>query len=441
MSTLSAGAAVAEITPLDRQFLFGYPHVNRYSTGVYDPLFSTALYLADGVTQALFVANDIIFVPRESAGRVRAAIAAATGVPAAHIMLTATHTHSAPKTVDYLSNADDPCVPPADPAYLRFFEEQMVAVACAAADKAQPAQAGLAVADGTDVGTNRRNVSGPADPQVPVLLVKSADGQEVIACTVVYSMHPTVLRENTSVVSADFPGAARRLLQRTVLPTGCPILYHTGPAGNQSPRHVVRASSVGEVERLGGMLGEAIGRVIPSIACRDDLALRVGRRFVELPRRTMPSLAQAEADLVAAAARLAELRRAGGAPQEVRRAEVDWFGAEETVTLARAATDGRLEAAYAACMPAEVQLIQVGPWAFIGWPGEVFVEHALALKACAPDTFVISLANGELQGYIATEEAAAEGGYEATNALFAPAAGRVLVDTSLALIEELRSVS
>ena len=63
------------------------------------------------------------------------------------------------------------------------------------------------------------------------------------------------------------------------------------------------------------------------------------------------------------------------------------------------------------------------------------MEHALALKARAPDTFVISLANGELQGYIATEEAAAEGGYEATNALFAPAAGRALVESSLAMLQ------
>ena len=72
------------------------------------------------------------FVPRESAGRVRAAIDAVTGVPAAHIMLTATHTHSAPKTVDYLSNVDDPPIPPVDPGYLRFFEEQMIVAACAA---------------------------------------------------------------------------------------------------------------------------------------------------------------------------------------------------------------------------------------------------------------------------------------------------------------------
>ncbi len=69
MAGLYAGAAVADITPTDSQFLFGYPHVARYSTGVNDPLLSTALYLSDGVTQAIFVANDAIFVPRESARR------------------------------------------------------------------------------------------------------------------------------------------------------------------------------------------------------------------------------------------------------------------------------------------------------------------------------------------------------------------------------------
>jgi neutral ceramidase len=85
-------------------------------------------------------------------------------------------------------------------------------------------------------------------------------------------------------------------------------------------------------------------------------------------------------------------------------------------------------------MPAEIQLIRVGAWCFVGWLGEVFVEYALALKAQAPDTFVISLANGELQGYIATEAAAVEGGYEATNALFAPASGALLVEETLRLL-------
>jgi neutral ceramidase len=112
---------------------------------------------------------------------------------------------------------------------------------------------------------------------------------------------------------------------------------------------------------------------------------------VELPRRMLSTTVQAEAALVVATARLAELRRDGASAQEVRRAEVDRFGADETVTLARAAADGRLEAAADGCMPAEIQMIRVGPWTFVGWPGEIVVEHALALKARAPDTFVISL--------------------------------------------------
>ena len=81
-----------------------------------------------------------------------------------------------------------------------------------------------------------------------------------------------------------------------------------------------------------------------------------------------------------------------------------------------------------------MQALQVGQWWFVGWPGEIFVEHALAVKAAVKDTFVISLANGELQGYVVTEDAAREGGYEASNAIFAPAAGRKLVETTLALL-------
>jgi hypothetical protein len=59
---LNAGAATVDITPEDSQFLFGYPHVPRFSTGVHDPLLSCALYLDDGRTSLLFVANDVIYV-------------------------------------------------------------------------------------------------------------------------------------------------------------------------------------------------------------------------------------------------------------------------------------------------------------------------------------------------------------------------------------------
>jgi hypothetical protein len=427
---------VADITPADSQYLFGYPHVERYSTGVHDRLFSSALYLFDGYTSLLFIANDIIFIGKATAQRVRGRIEAATGVPAANILVSATHTHSGPSTVDYISLEGDPTVPKVDEHYLRLFEDGIVAAGIEAVRRAQPAEVGLAVADGRGVGTNRRDPAGPADPQVPVLLVRSTSGGHPIACMIVCSMHPTVLREASMVVSGDFPGMARRFLQQNLLGPDCPVLHHTGPAGNQSPRHVIRGNTVEEAQRLGETLGRAVAEAIGKTALESSLELGVRQTQMELPRRVFPPVADAEQKLQRATQKLAHLRYMGAPRQEVRGAEVDWFGAEETLRLARLAAEGRLEGVYQSCLPAEVQAMKVGPWAFVGWPGEVFVEHALAVKAQVGDTYVISLANGELQGYIVTEEAAVEGGYEASNSIILPQAGRALVDATLRLLDE-----
>jgi quercetin dioxygenase-like cupin family protein len=430
---LSAGAAQIEITPLEPQFLFGYVGVDRISEGVHDPLYSSALYLSDGRSSLLFVANDVIFVGRDLVERARRRIARETHVPSENILVSATHTHSGPVTVDYLSSRGDVTVPRVDRGYLRRLEDGIVAAAHAACVAAKPAEVGLTRADGTGLGTNRRDPSGPSDPCVPVLLARGLEDKKPIGCMLVVSMHPTVLHQDSRLVSGDFPGLARGYLQEHVLP-GCPIVYHTGPAGNQSPRHVTRANTFAEARRLGEILGRAVEAVLPSMEFVSRAGLSASRRLIDLPRKIIPSLAEAESGRKRAVERLAELRAANAPSTQVRTAEVDWFGAEETVILAQAALDGSLEAAAASCLPAEVQLLRVGEWGFVGWPGEIFVEYALALKAGRQNVFAISLANGELQGYIVTPEAAAEGGYEASNGLFAPESGALLVDAAIDLL-------
>jgi neutral ceramidase len=438
MHNLVAGAAVVDISPRDSQFLYGYPHVERYSTGIHDPLLSSAVYLSDGQTEMVFIANDIIFVSKATTSRVRKRISEAISVPGNHIMVTATHTHSGPKTADYISNEHDPVVPKVDQAYLRLFEDGIVRAAVEAHSRSQPAEVGLALADGAGVGTNRRDPSGPADCSVPVLMVRSAPGttgaKENIACMVVCSMHPTVLHEDSKLVSGDFPAMARQYLQEELLGLDCPVLYHTGPEGNQSPRHVTQANTFTEAKRLGDLLGQAIAQVIPQIEYTTAAKLRTAQRSVDLPRREFPPISKAEERVGRAREKLEYLRRSSAPRQEVRTAEVDWFGAEETLTLARAAQEGRLEAYYQMCLPAEVQVLKIGPWSFVGWPGEMFVEFSLAVKAEARDTFVIALANGELQGYVVTEGAALEGGYEASNAILGPQSGGLLVATTLELL-------
>jgi len=435
MNIFKAGSAQVEITPKDSQFLFGYPHVERYSTGVHDPLLSSALYLSDGKTGVLFSANDIIFIPKDLAGRARQRIEEATGILSANIMITATHTHSGPITVDYLSNEADPVVPRADSEYVQFMEDRIVEAAMKAYRSAQPAEAGLAIGDATGVGTNRRDPDGPCDMDVPVLWVRSTSDGSNIALMLVCCMHPTVLHEDSTLISGDFPGLSRRYLQEKVVGQDCPVLHHTGPQGNLSPRHVTNGNTFDEAARLGEILGRAAEKAMDDVTFGFDLALSASREFIELIPKDFPPVGEAEATLQQAVDRLEHLRISGAASADVRTAECDWFGAEETLTLAKASADGRMDALRQAVMPAEIQILSVGSWRFVGWPGEVFVEYDLMVKAGAENTFVIALANGELQGYVVTPEAAAEGGYEASNGLFAPESGVLLVEKTLDLLK------
>lgn len=435
MGTLNAGCGVKDISPVDSQFLFGYPHVERMSEGIHDPLLSSALYLSDGQTRVIFVANDIIFIPNDLAARARQRIEKATGVPAGNIMITCTHTHSGPITMDCLSNEADPVVPKTDPKYVQLFEDGIVAAAEAACASAQPAELGLAVAEAKGVGTNRRDPAGVADSAVPVMLVRNAETHKPIGCMILYSMHPTVLHEDSRLVSGDFPAMTRQYLQRLgILGEDCPVIYHTGPEGNQSPRHVVKGQTFEEAQRLGSLLGQAVEAVLPKISLSCDISLSSQQGFVELPRKNFPAVAQAEVKLSAVVEKLARQRSDGTDRATVRTTECDWFGAEEVVVLARAQQEGRLEAAVKSVMPAEVQIITVGDWKFVGWPGEVFIEYSLAVKARSSGTFIACLANGVLEGYIVTTEAAAEGGYEASNAILSYKSGEMLVNKTLEML-------
>jgi len=433
---LQAGAAQVDISPKDSQFLYGYPHIERYSTGIHDRLWSSALYISDGQTKAIFIANDIIFVSKDSAAATRKKIEEKTGVPAKNIMVTATHTHSGPLTLDHLCATSDPVVPKTDMKYVQLMEEGIVEAAAKAYNNAQPAKIGLAIADDTGIGTNRRNPKGPADHNVPVLMVKNADNDSNIACMLVCSMHPTVLHEDSTLVSGDFPGMSRIYLQKNVVGKNCPVLHHTGPAGNQSPRYVTKANTFEEAERLGLILGKAVEKAISKIEYQNNLSINVKSKLLsDLPKRKFPSVELSQKKLDNAIIRLETLRKNKSPKQEIRTAECDWFGAEETLTLSQAAESGLLEQAYKLALPAEIQIIQIGKWNFVGWQGEIFIEHALAVKDKLADSFIISLANGEMQGYIVTKEAFDEGGYEASNAMFNYETGEIFVKETLELLK------
>ncbi|MEZ6191068.1 MAG: neutral/alkaline non-lysosomal ceramidase N-terminal domain-containing protein [Phycisphaerales bacterium] len=432
---IHSGAAAVDITPAAPTFLSGYPHVQRQSTGVSDPLLASALYISDGETRVIFIANDIIFVPKWLSDRARKRIEASTGVPADHVMITATHTHSGPVTTKMLSNETDPIVPEPDPGYLTLLECGIVAAAERACAGAKPAEIGHVLADGSGLGSNRHDPEGVRDPRVSVLSVRSVEGDDCIGLMLVCNMHPTVLHEDSTLISGDFPGFARRYLQENVIGADCPVVYHMGAAGNQSPRHVTKSNTIEEANRLGELLGKAVADVLPSLSYERSLDVSCDSVLLELPLRGFPPVTEAAAARDKAKQRFEHLRDTRAPRADTRSAECDWFGSEETVTLSRAAQSGRLEQAARACMPARVQVIRVGPWAFVGWPGEVYVEFALDVKKRFPDCCVVTLANSDLEGYIVTQEAVDRASYESGNAVFkSPDSGEMLVEATIDLL-------
>jgi hypothetical protein len=414
--------------------LFGYPHVERISTGIHDPLLASALYLKNGSRSAALIALDLLMLEPATARSIRRTVSQRIGTPEEAVLISCTHTHSGPVSSRLLAWQEDPAVPLPDSGYLEWVGDRAADAAVRAAESAGPAEIAWTTADAQGVGGNRLDPGGVTDPEAGVLAVRKAGGGPLVAVAVVYGMHPTVLHEDSTLVSSDFPHYARLELQEQLGPS-LTVLYHTAPCGNQSPRFLVSEQTFDEAERLGRKLGKAVAASVAMLKGREyrnQGPLRGVLHHVDLPRRALPLVAEAQSLLDRCRADYDRLRSDGADPARVRTAECAVFGAEGTLALATLQEQGEIERLLQAYLPIEIQAVQIGEVHLAGLPGECFTEYALEIKRRWPGrVFVVSLVNGDLQGYIVTEDAAALGGYEATTALFSPVAGRLLVEETL----------
>lgn len=92
---LQAGVARAVITPpvgIAHPFWGAQTHTR--AEGVEMDLYATALVLSDGETRVAIIDADLGNVPNDLAATVHTGVEALTGIPAANVRLSATHTHS-----------------------------------------------------------------------------------------------------------------------------------------------------------------------------------------------------------------------------------------------------------------------------------------------------------------------------------------------------------
>ena len=99
IESFSVGYAKADITPTDSVPLRGYGDaMERFSTGVSEPLYATCVAFADpNGEKLLLITHDLTNSDADHImDDLRKRISEETGLPVSHILLSASHSHSSP---------------------------------------------------------------------------------------------------------------------------------------------------------------------------------------------------------------------------------------------------------------------------------------------------------------------------------------------------------
>jgi hypothetical protein len=349
-----AGAASRIITPaLGEQpiFLAGFQH-NRHATSLHSDLYARALALRLDEQAFVLVVCDLIGLGRPDVEDIRAALAA-RGVQA-ELVVACTHTHSGPDTIGLWGPG--PKASGVDAVYMAALKQMIIAVAEEALTFCCPVQLRCATTVLPGYIANVRT-PGLVDDELTALQFEKPDG-EIVATLLNLACHPEVLDETSSVISADFAGAACLSVESAV---GGMALHVAGA--------------------LGGMLS-------PAIAQRDVAGVAaMGWAYAEA---ALQALAQAP---------LTDISRLA-----IRRAVFDLPLANPIYTLAQEIGIVRGRDSKAS-ISTTCTYIDLGPAQLIGLPGELLPRLGFELKAAlpGPGRVLIGLADDEL-GYILPDD-------------------------------------
>ena len=439
---LRAGVAVVDITPPVPFRMSGYFH-ERVSTGVKDPLHAKAVVIQQGGEAAALVFCDLIGIPLDVSTRSRQKASDATGIPAEHIAVAATHSHTGPLYFGALrKHFHDRSVARLgkDPYEVVDYPAELVDHIAAAIVKAQselqPVRLEAGYANEDRLPFNRRflmrdgsvrfnpgqlnpdiiRAVGPADPQIGIVTLKRRDTSAPLAAVVAFALHLDTTGDTE--YSADFPKFTEDRLKESHGPEFT-LLFGAGTCGDIN--HIdVTTREKRSANEIGDMLAEAVGQAIQTDALttieKPSLAVRSTKINVPLQQYTEAETADA-------------------------RAKMALIGGRELPFLeqVKASKIMAIELRGGETMSLEVQAFRLGDeTAIVTLPGEVFVELGLAIKAASPfnTTLVMELANDAL-GYIPTQKAFVEGSYETVNSVVQPGSGEKLVEAAIGLLKEL----
>ncbi len=406
---LKAGLAKVDITPNRPVMMGGYALRTGPSTGVYGPIFVRTLVFDDGAQRVALIESDVVEYSQPEAIRKR--VSEATGISLAGILLANVHNHSAP----------DPTSSATDSEWKDTFIEKIITSVKLAVGRLEPVRVGGNIGH-SRIGMNRRkrvaaayststfdenyfsqsfgksktghpvmireiegvtrlgnNPEGPIDDEVGVLRIDNLSGKP-LGIFVNYACHGTSLGGRNLSVSPEWMGHMLQFVEENF--PGVVGVFANGAAGDINPRFVGGLEgyqdSLENTKQLGFEIGNEVVAVLKGTATGEPLdpKIRLVSQEILLPRnyRELP------ADFT-------------------------------NTTLKVPAT-----------------LVRIGDFTWVTLPVELFHEIGKRIKSSCHSRFayIVTYCNGDL-GYLPTQKAFSEGGYEPAFSHFDPVAEQVLL--------------
>ncbi|MFI5152988.1 MAG: neutral/alkaline non-lysosomal ceramidase N-terminal domain-containing protein [Chitinophagales bacterium] len=388
------GVSQMNITPDLPVMMSGYDARKTPSTGIHDSLFASALFFTNDQEKALLITADIIGFPHLFVDTVKHLISEKTGIAADRIMLVALHNHGGPAIHAY-----EPVLPEANEVYIRTLKEKLLTLASNAAKSPIPFTMGIGKGVCT-LNINRRavfadggvwlgrNPDGACDHELDI--IKFADEKnQLIAVLVNWPCHGTASGQENYLITGDWPAAAARYI-RKFAGKDIVVAVSAGASANINPIYGP-GNDFSEVEAVGYHVAREAWKVFDKIKTAPVQSIKFSNSVLSYPGKKMWK----------------------------DRFPEDCVGSGSDVKI-------RLSA------------LKLENIVFMGVSGELMTEMGLQIKKASfyPHTIVLSHCNG-LSGYICTDKAFTEGGYEPKVSHLMPGVEKPLLEKCLEMISGL----
>lgn len=364
------GFSEVDITPSFNVQTIGFNRKDNLSRGVLHKLFAQISIWISDEEKCCLLAIDHIGFSYEESNILRDEIANKLEVSRDKVMLCFSHTHSAPNiSIEH--------------EYFCFLRKQVLLGVSEAKKNVAPIKAVWGKTE-ADIGINRRDEHGALDRRIGVLKIVDADTGNLRLLILRVTAHGNVLLRDNYLISSDFIGVTRKLLEERY---SCKVMITQGASGNVKPKYSGSQEALYKMAlEINNAITICIGKLEPHIIEKLSMFSQTKTFYADVPT----------------------LERAKEISDEAM-SENNIDGTNWLKEVARLHKEDKKQQS----TDIEIQYFMLNNGCFCGVSNEIMCELAIdVVKACNDDLIHFGAYTNGCDGYLPTTAEYDKGGYE-----------------------------